>query len=133
MADFLPPGGPTEVAFRATGQTITESGVSAEFMLRRWRNVWIAAFIGDVTGDTPSITFYLEQQDANGHWIVTTQIGVAITSAPNYTSGYAGDAAGGMLAGRARISWVVTGTTPSFESVDLSVIGRWEASHADRT
>lgn len=129
MADFATesasPSGGARVVHQDTGLTITASGHSDDFTVRGHRTLWVAAFLQTVTGtSTPTVTFYLEQQDANGHWILTTQIGVGVTSAPNYTAGYAGEAAGGMLAGRARIAWSVTGTNPSFTGVDLSVIGR---------
>jgi hypothetical protein len=129
MADFVTgtdwPSGGARVVHQDTGLIITASGHSDDFTVRGYRTLWVAVFLQAVAGtSSPTVTFYLEQEDANGHWVITTQIGVGVTSGPNYTAGYAGEAPGGMLAGKARIAWSVTGTDPSFTGVDLSVIGR---------
>jgi hypothetical protein len=128
MGDFeaenLAPSGGASIVHQDTGLTVTASGTTTDFSVRGHTTLWITAFIQTATGTTPSVSFYLEEQDANGHWIVTAQIGSALTTAPNYTAGFAGEAAGGLLAGRARVSWTVTGTTPHFTGVDISVIGR---------
>lgn len=128
MGDFeaenTEPSGGASIVHHDTNLTITASGATADFSVRGHTTLWVSVFIQAATGTTPSMTVFLEQQDANGHWIVTAQIGSALTTGPNYTAGFAGEAAGGILAGRARVSWSVTGTTPSFTGVDVSVIGR---------
>jgi hypothetical protein len=114
--------------YATVGQTITASGDSGPLDFTAISSGIASVYVnGTVTGTTPSLTCYIDVQDANQHWLQVATIGVALTSGPNFTFGGFGPIAGSgyVLTGIGRLRWVVTGTaSPTFNSVDLSVIGR---------
>jgi hypothetical protein len=112
--------------YSSTGQTITASGDSGPLNFQSITSGIASVFVVGATGTTPSMTCFIDVQDANTHWYQVAAIGVALTSGPNFTFGNFGPVAGAgyVLTGIGRLRWVVTGTTPSFTGVDFSVIGR---------
>jgi hypothetical protein len=105
-------------------QTITASGVSADFDTSDVENALFSVFVAGATGTTPSMTVTLEVLDGAGNYITTAQL-TAITSGPNYATLALGPGANGYIfTSRARVRWTVTGTTPSFTGVGISLIGR---------
>lgn len=112
--------------FAPAAQTITASGDSGPLNISSITSGIASVYVGGATGTTPSMTCYIDVQDANGLWLTVATIGVALTNGPNYTFGNFGPVAGAgyVLTGVGRLRWAVTGTTPSFTGVQFSVIGR---------
>lgn len=108
--------------FALANQTVTASGVlgSAFSPGKNTKTAWIVCFVKNApTGTTPSLTITYEQQDGNGNYITTAQL-TAIT-AIGYVTSQLG-APGIPLTSIARVRATVTGTTPSFTGVDVSVV-----------
>jgi hypothetical protein len=112
--------------FSAVGQTITASADSGGLDFSQISSGIASVYVNGASGTTPSMTCYIDVQDANGLWLQVATIGVALTSGPNFTFGNFGPASGSgyVLTGTGRLRWAVTGTTPSFTGVNFSVIGR---------
>lgn len=112
--------------YNPTGLTITGSGDSGPLDFTAISSGFASIFVTGATGTSPSLTCYIDVQDASGHWYQIATIGAALTSGPNFTFGNFGPASGTgyVLTGVGRFRWVVSGTTPSFTGVDFSVIGR---------
>ncbi|MFK0182073.1 hypothetical protein ACIQVR_39685 [Streptomyces xanthochromogenes] len=118
------PADPVTVYASGT-QTITASGDSGLLDTGSVANGILSVFVnGGATGTTPSLQVNFDVQDGNGNWL-TVQSLTAITSGPNFAFGSVGPGSGGyILTGKGRVRWVVTGTTPSFTGVTISLIGR---------
>lgn len=118
-------GRPTDALYTLDGATLTASGASDPIDLGRHTHVWLTLYVkGAVSGTTPSLTVTLEQEDGLGNWLTIKQM-TAITSGPNFTTnGVGGPADPIPLTRRARVRWTVTGTTPQFLDVDITLVGR---------
>lgn len=112
--------------YTASRQTITASGDSGALDFSSINSGLASIFVAGASGTNPSITFYVDMQDTNQHWYQVAQIGVALTSGPNFTFGNFGPVAGSgyVLTGVGRLRWTVSGAGASFTGVDLSMVGR---------
>lgn len=115
---------PQTVLFRLTNQTLTTSGNSDPFSLEGFDEGWLTLSAATAAGMGASLQVILEQQDADGNWLVV-QAPAALTTAPNYTSTNVGDAPGGgaVFSQTGRVRWIVTGT---WTGVDISLIAKGE-------
>lgn len=94
--------------------------------LRLTQDVALSVTVTAPTGTTPGLVVGLDIQDACGNWIPQVIKTASITGAGT-TIVYGGMHAGSsqvVLTERGRISWTVSGTTPVFPSVQISLIGR---------
>jgi hypothetical protein len=104
--------------------TITASGDSGALNTSGIANGLLSVFVAGATGTTPSLAVYFDVQDAAGQWITTATL-TAITSGPNFAFAQIGPGSGGyLITATGRVRWVVTGTTPNFTGVTISLIGR---------
>jgi hypothetical protein len=112
--------------FSQAGATITTSGDSGALDFTAISSGFASVYVGAVSGTGATITFYVDVQDANQHWLNVAQVGSALNAGPNFAFGNFGPSSGAgyVLTGIGRLRWTVAGTTPSFTGVDLSVIGR---------
>jgi hypothetical protein len=105
----------------------TNGGALPVLDLRDVCDVVLSVTTGTPTGTIPSLTVQLDVQDACGNWITAVIVTAAITTAKTtvvYGGLHIGGANAVVLTGRGRISWAVTGTTPSFPGAQISLIGR---------
>lgn len=78
-------------------------------------------------GGAPSLAMWFDIQDAYGHWVHAPGAGTngilasAITAAGTYVAALSTST---LAAFTGRLSWTVTGTTPSLTGVSLNVYGR---------
>lgn len=116
---------PDPATVYATGpQTITASGDSGALSTSGIANGLLSVFVAGAAGTSPNLAVYFDVQDAAGQWITTGTL-TAITSGPNFSFAQLGPGSGGyLITGTGRVRWVVTGTTPSFTGVTISLIGR---------
>lgn len=85
----------------------------------------VVSTVNAPTGTTPGLAVFVDVADAFGNWCLVSNAtaisGAVLTSSGtvygNITNGYT-------LTDRARIRWTLTGTTPSFSGVSLSLYGR---------
>lgn len=117
------PPDPT-VVFASGPQTITASGDSGALNTSGIASGLLSVFVAGATGTSPSLAVYYDVQDAEGQWLTTGTL-TPITSGPNFAFAELGPGSGGyLITGTGRIRWVVTGTTPNFTGVTISLIGR---------
>lgn len=125
--------------FKATGLTLTASGdtvtantvnavtgATGPFDVSQVGSCMVVVNVDTVTGTSPSLGIFLDAQDDLGDWLQVSQatnISGAAQTAAGVVYGIA-PATGYILTARARLRWVVSGTTPSFNNVGLNVIGR---------
>ncbi len=106
--------------------TVTASGNSATFGNDGGRTAWVllVRIANAPTGTTPTIT-YSVNISADG--VNFVQVGAALTAlnaASSQRTVYAINSTQGPIAEQLiRVSWVVTGTTPSFTGVFTDLIG----------
>lgn len=120
-----------------TGTTLTASGNSATATdptidLRYVTSLWLAVDVtAPPTGTTPTLDVYLDVQDAAGNWFtqiahatpqLTTAAGTAQVSVGLHLPSGTG-LAPLVLPEHGRISWVLSGTNPSYSAV-ISLYGR---------
>lgn len=121
------------------GTTLTTSGTSGNWSnaqpnqmsavdLRRVTDVTVYAVATGVTGTTPSLTVKFNVFDDVGNLINILAL-TAITAAntPQYaTAGQKGFTAATYVAlpEWGQVAWTITGTTPSFSGVEITVYGR---------
>jgi hypothetical protein len=112
------------VVYSAGPQTISASADSGALNTSGIANGLLSVFVAGASGTTPSLAMYFDEQDAAGQWITTATL-APITSGPNFAFAELGPGSGGyVLTGTGRVRWVVSGTTPSFTGVTISLIGR---------
>ncbi|MBV6697444.1 hypothetical protein KV557_09940 [Kitasatospora aureofaciens] len=117
------PPDPT-VVYVTGPQAISASGDSGALNTSGIAAALLSVFVAGATGTTPSLAVYFDVQDAAGQWITTATL-TAITSGPNFAFAEIGPGSGGyLITGTGRVRWVVSGTTPSFTGVTMSLIGR---------
>lgn len=119
---------------QASGTTLTASGNSGSIPidLRYVSSLWLAVNVtGSPAGTTPTLDVYLDVQDAAGNWFtqaahatpqLTTSAGTAQVSAGLRLPAGTG-LAPLVLPERGRVSWVLSGTNPSYAAV-ISLYGR---------
>ena len=79
--------------------------------------------ISAVTGTTPSCTFTFDRQGADGNWY-TVYTSSAQTATGNISTDIGpGCAVNHVLTGVGRLTWTISGTTPSF-TFSASVVGK---------
>lgn len=101
-------------------QTATASGQTGSFQSDSFGTVTANVLLAAVGGATPSFVFQLQSSPDGTNWFnvgsptaaQTTNGGVTLASAP-----------GGFDAAYARVTWVVTGTTPT-ANVEIWIDGR---------
>ena len=111
----------TSVA-KQTGLVVTASGTSQDILLpvpMTALNLCVTATA--VSGTSPSLTMAFQVRDANGHYYTAfTATGGQILSA---AGGFAANVLSGLAPMSAgRLSWTVSGTTPSF-TIDWALEG----------
>lgn len=110
------------------GVTLTATGGSG-IVVPTAAYKWLSLFVsvnGAVTGTTPSMTVTIQGQDmnANSFNLITT---AAITAAGQAVPVVAGPGLGStnlLVPPFATVAWTITGTTPSFGNVQMSLFGR---------
>lgn len=131
------------LATSGLGATITANGNSGTYNaatqnacttvdLRAVEDVLLTVYVGGpVTGTTPTLVAQLDIYDDLGNLIQPA----VLKTAPNVTAaGGSGLVSGGVHGSSAtssivfpswgRVSWAVTGTTPVFQGVEISLFGR---------
>lgn len=127
VGTFAPPEKPWTNASGSplTGPTLTASGQSPVIGIGPYSTLLLQVnVVGPVTGTTPSMTVSISGVDALGalYTIATT---TALTAPGIQTvSAGPGTANGAVLPASVVVSWAITGTTPSFGDVVISLIGR---------
>lgn len=112
------------------GETAPASWPSSAVDLGRVDDVTIYVWATTVGGTgSPSLTVSLDLYDNSGHLIPGVLAVPAVTTAatPQYASAGRHAATAGtylVLPQYARVSWVVSGTNPSFSGAEISVYGR---------
>lgn len=117
---------PAYTAYKTTGQTITANGDSGAIDVSDITVGHLVVFVTAVTGTTPTLNVFWDNQDANGNWILSLVSLTQLTAAPNYTHAVVGvpSPSGYPLTAAGRIRWTVGGTNPSWTGVQMSLIGR---------
>lgn len=121
------------------GTTLTANGNSGGFTpgvnlatavdLRRVTDIALMVYVaGAVTGTTPSLVVNLDIYDVVGNLFPAALSTAAITATASGKIAYGGLFSGGtaqiVFPEWGRISWAVTGTTPSLAGVEISLYGR---------
>lgn len=120
------------------GTTLTASGNTGGYNaatinavtaidLRRVTDLALMVYAGTVTGTTPSLTVSLGIYDAAGNLFPAVLSTAALTGIGGKVA-YAGLFSGGtsqiVFPEWGQIAWAVTGTTPSFSQLEISLYGR---------
>lgn len=108
-----------------TGPTLTVNGTSGPISVVPYSTLLLQVnAVGPVTGTTPSMTVSILGVDALGA-TYPIAAATALTAAGLATvSAGPGTANGAVLPASVVVSWAITGTTPSFGDVVMSLIGR---------
>lgn len=126
------PGGP--------GTTLTASSATAAYStanpnaatpidLRFTTDLALMVYVtGAVSGTTPSLVVSLGTYDAAGNLFPSVLATAAITATATGKAAYGGLFSGGssqiVYPEWGQVSWALTGTTPSFAGVEISLYGR---------
>ena len=88
-------------------------------------NGLLVVSVAGVSGTTPGLAVFFDVQDAFGNWCLTSNA-TAISGAVLTSTGtvYGNISGGYNLTYNGRIRWTVTGTSPQFTGVSLSLFGR---------
>lgn len=120
------------------GTTLTSSGNSGAYAatnynavtavdLRRVTDLALMVYAGTITGTTPSLTVSLGIYDSAGN-LFPAVLSTAALSATGGKVAYGGMFSGGtsqiVLPEWGQIAWAITGTTPSFSQVEITLYGR---------
>jgi hypothetical protein len=120
------------VLYSSGPATITTNGSGTTFSVGNWPALEVVASVtGAVSGTTPTLNVVLDGFDAFGNAYYIGGFGTAITAAGNYS--YAvGPGTGNEYnpPATAQVTWAVTGTTPSFGGVEITVYGRQAGGEA---
>lgn len=120
------------------GTTLTASGdtggwsaginVQSAIDLREITDVWLSVYVaGTVTGTTPSLVANLDVFDDQGNLfpaLLSTAAISGTTTGKAVSGGLHGGAGSVVFPSFGRVSWTVTGTTPVFNQVAISLFGR---------
>lgn len=95
--------------------------------LRRVTDLALMVYVGAVSGTTPSLTVSLGIYDAAGNLFPAVMSTAALSTAGSKVA-YAGLFSGGtsqiVFPEWAQVAWTITGTSPSFSGVEISLYGR---------
>lgn len=113
-------------------QAISASGATAQIPTLNWQNFWLSLVTGTPTGTTPTLALHLDGVDLFGNVIsdiVTLPAGFSLTTTPGSTHasfGVNGSTANlyDAIPSLVVVRWVVTGTTPNYPNVQISLQGR---------
>ena len=111
---------------------ISANGNSGLIDMSQVRACWLSVFAPNApTGTTPTLDVYYDQQDANGnlvtgvvHLIQLTALGATSKSFGYGIGSYEGLGGGILLSSVGRVQWLVGGTSPVWNGVTISLIGR---------
>jgi hypothetical protein len=113
-------------------QAISASGQTGPIPTLNWQNFWLALVTGTPTGTTPTFVLHIDGIDAFGNQIadiITLGAGFSLTTVAGSTHASFGTSAtpAGTYDGIPSLivlRWVVTGTTPNYPNVQISLQGR---------
>jgi hypothetical protein len=101
----------------------TASGVSAVLQAQALNYLAVDINVSTVTGTTPSCTFVVERQGADGNWYAIWTSSAVTAAGSTSTSIGPGCATDQVFTSNIRLRWTITGTTPSF-TFSASIIGK---------
>lgn len=106
------------------GTAITTAGETPTLLVGPLSTLAVDIDVTTITGTgTPTITFFLERQGADGNWYPIWSPTAITTTGITSTSVGPGCATDAVVTENIRLRWTVSGTTPSF-TTSISIIAR---------